>query len=224
MTANNAHVGHALLVLTSAYQLIPIDLSSPLPLPAVDEPQVTSASLPPTYISTVSQSEYAPPSLANFTRQRVPRDSANRLMTTDNLRNFGRSADLTQTKSHQLTNDLKPMVQRTALQRKELVRQVEMLHTLRDKMEALRSGGDEILQVRLKRVADTQKRLTDRVEHVLQRCLNSSSTALSDVEVEWFKELAELNNKVAIQGAGNSLQERAEMVGCPGLVLYQANT
>lgn len=133
-------------------------------------------------------------------------------MTTDTLRNFGRFAEVTQSKTRELSGDLAVMEKRTTLQKKELVRQVEMLQHLREKVDNMRAEGNDILQNRLKEAAENQRRLTDRVERVLQRCLNGSSTALSDVEIQWFKELAELNGKISDQGDGNSLQERAEMV------------
>lgn len=210
VATNNPYVGHSVLALTSAYQLVPIDLSTPTALP-VEEATPASALLP-AYVSTVSQKPYEPPSLANFVKQQAPRYLENMYMSSDTLRNFGRHADITQSKTREIIDDLDEMRQRMALQKKELVRQVEMLHTLREKTQGLREGGEAILAGRLKHVAEAQRILSDRVDQVLQRSLNSSSTVLSDVEVAWFRELAEIQDKVSSQGTGTSLQERAKMV------------
>ncbi|KAG8902298.1 gamma-tubulin, partial [Tulasnella sp. 403] len=215
------YLGHMLLALTDAHQLLPADISlfsSPLPDDDIglhrSHSKAPSKHEPP-YVSLLSHQPFKVPLLPTFANQPhrpVPRDPVNKFLSEESLRSLGRHADNTQSKIREVQEGMEKLRSRRRLQKQELVRQVEMLNTLMNKLYGLEQDGEAILQTRLKQANDTQRGLLEKADKTLRRYLDNHSATLSDVEIDWFEELANMGQDVLGTGSGTSLRDRTEMV------------
>lgn len=217
---NNPSISFNLLAITSAYEPVPLDLLSTTDLtpPGNDvassqNPDIRAlVSQRPPYVTLLSKEKYEVPPMAEFARVPTPAHPANRLMLTQTLLGFREHMNKTDGKTQTLQKYVEGASKRMTLQEKELERQVEALNKAKARLAGLQASGQDLLQGRLKRAADTQRELSKRVDRLLQHCMNNSSAKLSEVERQWFAELAELRVKITANGAGHSLQERADAV------------
>ncbi|KAG8901716.1 hypothetical protein FRC00_005120 [Tulasnella sp. 408] len=216
---NNPSVTYNLLAITSAYEPVPLDL---LPATDVAPPRNDAASQNPDiqalvsqrppYVTLLSKEKYDVPPMAEFARGITTSNPANRYMSTQTLLAFREHMNKTDGKTQTLQKYVDAASKRMTLQEKELERQVDALNKAKARLAALQAGGQDMLQGRLKQAADTQRDLGKRLDRLLQQCMNNSSAKLSEVEREWFNELAELKAKITANGTGHSLQERADAV------------
>ncbi|KIO30221.1 hypothetical protein M407DRAFT_20688 [Tulasnella calospora MUT 4182] len=216
---NNPSVTYNLLAITSAYEPVPLDLlpSSDVAPPGNDgasqNPDIQAlVSQRPPYVTLLSKERYDVPPMAEFARGITTSNPANKFMSTQTLLGFREHMNKADGKTQTLQKYVDGASKRMTLQEKELERQVDALNKAKARLATLQATGQDLLQGRLKRAADTQRDLSKRLDRLLQQCMNNSSAKLSEVEREWFNELAELNVKITANGAGHSLQERADAV------------
>ncbi|KAG9002874.1 hypothetical protein FRB90_011299 [Tulasnella sp. 427] len=218
---NNPSIAYHLLAVTSAYEPIPLDLLPTTELarsinhiPATRHPETQPrlSSLPSPYSAAPANKTYDVPSMGEFGRGTTPRNPANRFMSPQTLRVLGDHVKTADGKREALERYIKDANSRMELQEKELERQVDALRKAKARLGTLQAAGQELLEGRLKEVAKSQQELSERMDVLLRKCMAKSNANISEVERQWFAELAELKARITASGRGDTLQERANAV------------
>lgn len=236
---NDIYLGYSILLLTSALQLVGIDL--PLRVDASLLPSTTSSSStplpsrrgvssdPPAYLSLLDAPFPSLPALEPRSSPLLPRlalkpppNSSSHstqgqppevIITPATLRFMGKAVETFRHEIRDLVAAADTVQCRLELQLRERKRQLAKLLELAQLSDGLRrsTGGREGLGGRLERVAQAQEALLGRMDRVLQRLMNAHQPVLSTYETRWFAELERLEKEVVAGGGGGGGEGTVEM-------------
>ncbi|KAI5479721.1 nuclear pore complex, nucleoporin 88 family protein [Pseudohyphozyma bogoriensis] len=236
---NDVYLGYSALMITSALQLVGIELSlrvdpSLLPSTTSATPATSTqrgvSSDPPAYLSLLDTPFTIPPPFDKRSGvSTVPRlalkpppgsskavaGKSELVITPDTLRFMGKTVETFRHEIRDLVAGADVVQCRLELQMKELSRQLKKLEELSKLSDTLRrsTASAEGLGGRLERVAKNQEALLQRTDRVLQRLMDAHEPLLSTYEKKWFEELGRLEKEVlAGKGGDTSLERRAERV------------
>ncbi|GAA5979084.1 hypothetical protein JCM10908_002799 [Rhodotorula pacifica] len=202
---NDVYLGYSLLLVTSALQVVGIELSLRIEDASLDidtPASTTTMAQESAYVSLLDKPFSVPPFLssrrpgANPALPRLPPSRKPLEITPDTLRAFATHVSSTQTAIRDLVSAADSVQSRLELQMRELSRQVEKLaelERLRSDLGKSVSGGTE---GRLRRAEEKQRELLARTDRVLQRLVESHQPSISTYERKWFDELERLEEQV----------------------------
>jgi len=221
---SNSHVAYTLFGLTASYELVTYDLNLRI-TGSASQTQLSSLTTTPLankepkehpemgYVSLLEKEPWKLPSLQSIgTRLALPSSSQNQEVTADSLRFFGKNAETAQQKMRDLGSASNTVLERAAMQGFELKRQIMALRTLVQKVDSMRERQAPIAIQRAKEVEDQQHALSERIDKMLQRLMDNYSSTLSEFEVKWFAELADMEHDVVGAGDGTGLSSRTAAV------------
>lgn len=202
---NDVYLGYSLLLVTSALQLVGIELSLRVDETAggLERTKDDAASGDAAYVSLLEKPFSVPPMFSQRhpgappILPRLPSSKKALEINPETLRAFATHVSSTQTAIRDLVSAADSVQSRLELQMRELSRQVEKLAELdrmRDELGKSVSGGTE---GRLRRAEEKQRELLARTDRVLQRLVESHQPSISTYERKWFDELRRLEEQVA---------------------------
>ncbi|GAA6047947.1 hypothetical protein JCM3770_006438 [Rhodotorula araucariae] len=227
---NDVFLGYSLLLVTSALQLVGIELALRVD-PSASEPDLAvtapSAVPPrePAYLTLLDPPFAVPALLARSGPPAIPRLPATKTelrVTPDTLRALGTHVSSVQTAVRDLVSAADAVQARLELQMQELARQVDKLRELDARRAELgrsiapgAAGGtiDGGIAARVRSAEDAQRALLARTDAVLQRLMESHQPQVSAFERKWFDELERVREQVngaADGGDGGGLALRAQ--------------
>ncbi|BGP13210.1 hypothetical protein JCM10213v2_001129 [Rhodosporidiobolus nylandii] len=234
---NDVYLGYSLLLLTSALQLVGIELSLRIDPsasgldPSSSQPSsvanAISPSSAPAYVSLLDTPFTVPSLLARPRAGGVsalprlaptPGGSKDLSITPDTLRQLGKHVSTVQTSVRELVEAADEVQHRLELQMKELSRQLGKLAELKqlraDLGKSTSASAAGSTEKRLRQVEANQRALIERTDRVLQRLMEQHQPEISAYERKWFDELGRLEKQVhgGADGGGSSLEVRAERV------------
>lgn len=207
---NDIYLSYSLMIMSSALQLVPIELSLRVDIMAkrsdrmsVDPGYIDMNAVNdnPHYISMLQTPAFTPPdTLANFQprgRVLLPPDKKGAIKFDDEtLRLLGNTVQ-------EFRNDLRTLAkannatqQRFQLQIQELPRQLSKLQDAVELSNTIRERHEKELESKKERLSKRQEELLARADRILQSLIDAHEPTLSHAEEAWFKEIQKLQRYV----------------------------
>ncbi|BGP45314.1 hypothetical protein JCM10450v2_001132 [Rhodotorula kratochvilovae] len=211
---NDVFLGYSLLLVTSALQLVGVELALRVDpdagdidgaAPATPAAAASAAPSEPAYLSLLDTPFVVPALLSRQGQPAVPHLPSTKKelsITPDTLRALGTHVSSVQTAVRDLVSAADAVQARLELQMQELARQVSKLRDLDTRRAELgrsiapSGAGGGGLAARVRTAEETQRALLARTDAVLQRLMESHQPQLSTFERKWFDELARVRDQV----------------------------
>lgn len=230
---NDVYLTYSIFILTSTMRIttIPLNIrSEPLglkiygsgPPSKVDiSPWLTPVPGLPIYVSLLGTKPYElpilnPAGLPTNPKLSLPTSSGSKdfLLTPDTLRFIGKTVSQITLQTGEIILAYNAATSRLMLQKSELARLVAKCKDMEFLVERLKGYSKNVMEERIPKVQEEQKRLLGRYDRLLQALMAKASPELSEYETKWFEELKRM--KQQILGSGkydeDSLVMRMKMV------------
>ncbi|ORX91102.1 hypothetical protein K493DRAFT_287243 [Basidiobolus meristosporus CBS 931.73] len=203
---SDVYLTYSLLIMTSSFQFVGMELALRVQIPtASSHLKESEESSETSYIPLLPLPTYTPPeALGNFqglTRQpRIvlpPNHKGKQLkMDEESLRFLGQMVERLRDDAHVVVNAHNSICQRINLQIKEFHRQLTKLSEVSKIVHGdLREKETEVGQ-KVDKLRENQKKLTLRMDSLLQTLIDQHEPTLSEYETKYFKELKTIEHKL----------------------------
>ncbi|KAK9767803.1 hypothetical protein K7432_002084 [Basidiobolus ranarum] len=203
---SDVYLSYSLLIMTSSFQFIGTELSLRVQIPSISTHlKESESSEGASYIPLLPLPTYTPPEkleqFQGLTRQpRIvlpPNHKGKQLkMDEESLRFLGQMVERLRDDAHVVVNAHNSICQRINLQIKEFNRQLAKLSEVSKVVHGELREKEEQVDQKVDKLRDNQKKLTLRMDTLLQSLIDQHEPTLSQYETKYFGELKSIEHKL----------------------------